>query len=110
MIGIQLIAVTFALIAFFFSYIHYRKRDFSGKELFVWGLVWLGFLLVSLFPEWISPYVQKLGFSRLMDFVVMVAFVILFVVILHNYLVVHRLEKRIEELVRKLALKDTDKS
>jgi len=43
-----------------------------------------------------------------MDFVAMIAFVVVFILLLHNYLVVHQLENKIEALVRELALKDVD--
>lgn len=105
MIGIQLIAITFALIALFFTYSNYRRKHFTKTEMVVWFLIWFGFVGVALFPQFFSPFVQQLGFSRLMDFVVIIAFVVLFSIIMHNYLIVHRLEKRIDDLVRKLALK-----
>lgn len=108
MIGIQIISVAFALLAVFFSYTNYRRKDFSGRELFFWLILWISFLLVSLFPQVVSPYVRDLGFSRLMDFVVVVAFLIGFLLLLHNYIVVKRMEKRMEHLVRALALKDLD--
>ena len=108
MIGIQIISVAFSLVAMFFSYTNYRRKDFSGRELFFWVVLWVLFLLVSLFPQVVSPYVKNLGFARLMDFVVVIAFLISFLLLLHNYVVVKRMEKRIEHLVRSLALKDLD--
>lgn len=109
MIPIQLIAITFSLIALFFTYIHYRKKDFEKKEMIAWAVIWIAFMGVAIFPQAVSPYVQELGFSRLMDFIVMIAFVVSFIVLLHNYIVVHCLERRIEDLVRQLALKDLEK-
>jgi hypothetical protein len=108
MIGIQIISVAFALVAIFFSYTNYRRKDFSGRELFFWLLLWVGFLFVSLFPQFVSPYVRHMGFARLMDFVVVIAFLFGFLLLLHNYLVVKRMQNRVEKLVRALALKDID--
>lgn len=106
MIGIQVIAIFFSLGALYFSYVHYRKKDFTPLETLGWMVVWLLFLIVALFPRTFSPYVQTLGFSRLMDFVVMIAFMVGFMLLLHSYLVVHKLERRLEDLVRKIALND----
>lgn len=108
MIGIQIISVAFALVAMFFSYTNYRRKDFSRRELFFWLVLWIGFLLVSLFPQVVSPYVRYMGFARLMDFVVVIAFLLGFLLLLHNYVVVKRMQNRIEKLVRALALKDID--
>lgn len=108
MMGIQLISVAFSLGALFFTYLYYRRKELSGSEMGLWALLWMTFLGVALFPKTISPYIQELGFSRLMDFIVMVAFVVMFIILLHNYLVVHRLQKRIEKLVRRIALSELD--
>ena len=109
MIGIQFLCIMFACLALFFTYIAYKRRDFSGKEMLLWMVIWLVFLGIAIFPEAISPYIQNMGFSRLMDFVVVIAFVILFALLIHNYLVVKFLQKRIEKLVREEALKNMDK-
>ena len=108
MIGIQIISITFTLIVLYFTYLHFRRKDFSGKEFLFWIVIWIGFLGVCLFPGYVSPHVQSLGFARLMDFVIVIALVLIFGVLFHNYFVVRKMEKRIEALVRKLALKDLD--
>ncbi|MFA5842599.1 MAG: DUF2304 domain-containing protein [Candidatus Gracilibacteria bacterium] len=106
MIGIQLLCIIFACLALFFTYIAYKRRDFSGKEMILWMMIWVVFLGIAILPETVSPYIQKMGFSRLMDFVVVIAFVVLFALLIHNYLVVKFLQKRIEKLVREEALKN----
>ncbi|HCW32583.1 MAG: hypothetical protein UT55_C0007G0016 [Candidatus Peregrinibacteria bacterium GW2011_GWE2_39_6] len=106
MIGIQIIAITFGLVSLYFSYYQYRRRIFTIKEFLFWFILWTGFLFVSFFPQSVSPYIKNLGFSRLMDFVIVIAVVVIFCILLHNYLVVRRLEHRIEQLVRELALKN----
>jgi len=108
MMALQIISVFFSVSILFFTYIHYKRKDFSTKEMLMWTLVWVSFIGVSIFPQLISPYAQKFGFARLMDFIAIMAFVVLFIILFHNYLMVHRLEKRIEILIRKLALKDME--
>lgn len=109
MIGIQLLCIIFACLALFFTYIAYKRRDFNGKEMLLWVIVWLVFLGIAIFPQTVSPYIQNMGFARLMDFVVVIAFVVLFALLIHNYLVVKFLQKRIEKLVREEALKNLEK-
>lgn len=106
MIGIQLLCISFACLALFFTYIAYKRRDFNGKEMLLWTIIWLIFLGIAIFPETVSPYIQSMGFSRLMDFVIVIAFVVLFALLVHNYLVVKFLQKRIEKLVREEALRN----
>lgn len=108
MIGIQIISLGFALVLLFFTYGNYRRKDFNLTECIAWSILWLSFSFVSLFPQFFSPYVKSLGFSRLMDFVVVIGFVVIFAVLLHNYTVIRRLKRQLEKLVRKIALEDID--
>lgn len=108
MIGIQIISVAFALAVLFFTYSNFRRKDFSLTELLAWSFLWVSFIFVALFPRFFSPYVQSLGFARLMDFIVVIGFVITFVVLLHNYIVVRRLKRRLEKLVRSQAMQSLE--
>ncbi|MDP2624801.1 MAG: DUF2304 domain-containing protein [Candidatus Peregrinibacteria bacterium] len=108
MIGIQILSVMFGLAALFFSYSHYRRKNFDGTELAIWFIIWIGFILVSLFPTTVSPWVQTFGFARLMDFVLIIAFIVVYCILLHNYMVVRKVERRLEKLVRNLAIKDLE--
>ncbi|MFA6436043.1 MAG: DUF2304 domain-containing protein [Candidatus Gracilibacteria bacterium] len=109
MIGIQLLCISFACLALFFTFIAYKRKDFNGKEMLLWMMIWVVFLGIAIFPQAVSPYIQNMGFTRLMDFVVVIAFVVLFALLIHNYLVIKFLQKRIEKLVREEALKDLEK-
>jgi hypothetical protein len=108
MIPLQILSVLFALGALYFSYLHWRRKEFTALEFAVWVLMWIGFIVVALSPSTFSPYVQALGFARVMDFGVMIGFVVMFVILLYCYSVVKRLQRRIEQLIRELALKDLE--
>lgn len=109
MIAIQIFGLFIALGALYLSYIYYKRRSFSKRELIFWLLVWLAFVTVTLFPRIVQPLVGVLGLQRPMDLIMISAFVILFGVTFYNYIVNHRLEKQIEKLVRKIALDNLDR-
>ena len=106
MITIQLIGVLIGLAAIHLTYLYYKRQSFSKKELFFWLFIWLAFIFVAIFPNSVRPIVGYLGLQRPMDLIMIVAFIILFAITFHNYVVNRRMEDKLEKLVRDLALKD----
>tara|TARA_B100000315_G_scaffold231793_1_gene243464 strand:+ start:838 stop:1179 length:342 start_codon:yes stop_codon:yes gene_type:complete len=105
MIPLQILCILFSLGAIYFTYVHFRRKDFAAFDFVFWVLIWLGLIVVSVVPSTISAYVQKLGFFRLMDFVVVVAFIVAFSLLIHCYLVAHKTSKNVEKLSREISLK-----
>ncbi len=108
MIGIQLIGVVVGLAAIHLTYLYYKRTNFTRKELIFWGFIWIAFVFVSVFPRSVSPIVGYLGLSRPMDLIMIIAFIILFILTFHNYIVNRQQKQKLERLVRELALKDLD--
>lgn len=108
MIGIQLFAIVIALTALYLSFFYYKRKDFTKSELLFWVIIWFALMFVSIFPHTLNFILKTFGFSRVMDVIMVVAFVILFSLSFHNYIIIHRLEKKIEKLVRHKALKEIE--
>lgn len=108
MITIQLIGVVIGLAAIHITYIYYKRANFTKKEVLFWAGIWLAFIFVALFPNSVRPVVGYLGLQRPMDLIMIVAFIILFALAFHNYVVSRRDQDKLEALIRKLALKDLE--
>ena len=108
MITIQFIGIIIGLSAIHLTYLYYKRMNFTKKELFFWLVVWLAFIFVAIFPNSVRPIVGYLGLQRPMDLIMIVAFIILFALTFHNYVVNRRDQDKLELLVRKLALKDLE--
>lgn len=106
MIGLQLVAIIFALWMLYFSYLHFRRGEFNRIEFFLWQVLWLGLLIVVIIPKSVNFILQAFSITRTFDLVVVVGVVILFGVTFRNYVVIKRLERKIEESVRKHAIDD----
>ena len=106
MIGIQLGGVVVGLAAIHLTYLYYKRANFTRKELLFWGFIWVSFIFVSIFPRSVSPVTGYLGLSRPMDLIMIIAFIILFMLTFHNYIVNRQQKQKLERLVRELALKD----
>jgi hypothetical protein len=84
----------------------FRRGTVRLPELVFWVLVWGGFGLLALFPGSVAVVVQELHLSRPMDLVMVVAFMLISAVLFLNHLELRRLQKKLQELVREIALKD----
>ena len=108
MISVQLIAVVVGLGAVHLTYLYYKRSNFTKKELYFWMVIWLAFIFVALFPRSLNPVVGALGLNRALDLIMIVAFIILFALTFHNYVINKKQERKLTKLVRKLALEDLD--
>lgn len=104
MIGIQVVAIIFALWMIYFSFLHFRRKEFSLKELFLWMILWIGLIVVVIFPGSVKFILKTFSITRTFDFVIIVAIVVTIGITFRNYVIVRRLEKRIEDFVRKESL------
>ncbi len=108
MIPVQLFGLLIGLAALHISYLYYKRMYFTKREVLFWVLIWTAFIGVALFPRSVRPVVGYLGLTRSMDLIMIIAFIILFVLAFHSYIVSNRLEKRLERLIREITLKELD--
>lgn len=104
MIGIQIVAILFALWMMYFSYLHFRRGEFNRLELILWQILWIGLVVVVLFPGSVKFILETFSITRTFDLIVIVGIVVLFGITFRNYVIVKRIQKRVEESVRKQAL------
>lgn len=106
---IQVMGIVFSLVMAYLSFLYYKRREIRGIELFYWTLLWAMFVYILFFPDNISPVLQFFQIARIMDFFMIIAFMILFGLAFHNYIVYKRILGKVEEVVRKSALGDLKK-
>ena len=104
MIGAQLLALLFVLWMVYFSYLHFRRREFTLVEFIFWMLIWGGLAFIAVFPHRITFLLKTFSISRTFDFVVVVGISVLFGLTFRNYVLLRRTERRIEDLVRRQSL------
>ena len=109
MIPLQIFGIVIALAALHLTYLYYKRRDFTKRELLTWLAIWMAFLIVTLFPRIVEPIVGTLGLQRPMDLIMIIAFIILFAVAFRTYVIANRTARKMEKLVRDIALSDIKK-
>jgi hypothetical protein len=106
MIPLQIVSVLFALAMVYWTWTSYRRRTIRLGELASWLAVWLAFCLAVLLPQSVAVFVQRLHVNRTMDLFMVLGFMLVWVVLFLNHLELRRLQKRVRDLVRELALRD----
>lgn len=104
-IGLQLVALIFSLFMIYEALLNYKKGNISRIELYIWEGIWAFTLLVIVFPERLQGF-AKLYFARTFDMMVAGAFIVVLYMVTRAYLSTKKTEKKIEGIVRSLALKD----
>jgi hypothetical protein len=109
-IGVQLIIFVFSFFMLYNVFLYWKKKEIGFKGASVWVTIWGGLLFVTFFPKYIEPLVNELFFVRLFDMVTVFALVILTYVMFENHVRINKLQKQIELLVSKLAIKKARKN
>lgn len=105
-IQLQILSVLFALTMLYWSYLSFRRGTIRLLELGFWTLVWTGFAFVVIFPNSTALFLEKLRVNRTMDLFTVLGFIMVWVLVFMNHLETRRLQKRLQELVRQLALRE----
>jgi hypothetical protein len=107
--GVQIIGILFALAMMYFTFLYYKKKSYTYRSLVIWLLIWTAFLILVLFPTTIYGIMQSLKIERTVDFFVIGGFLFFSVIIFYIYSVVKKNDRKLDELVRALAIKRSKK-
>lgn len=108
-LGLQIIALLFAFAMIYFALLHRRRGELDRSEIFSWVVIWLGVILVIVFPEILRKFAQTFFITRLFDLMVVGGFVLVITMVARTYVSTKRMEKKLEDYVRREALKNVKK-
>lgn len=102
-LGIQILGILFGLFMIYYVFLHYKRKELTIKEYSFWIILWVLFIILTLFPWLLKPIIRSIGFARTMDFFIVAGFMFLIGSLFYIYLLVRSNQKRLEEIVRKIA-------
>lgn len=108
-LGLQITAILFALVMIYLAILHYKKGQLNGVEVFSWTLIWVVAIFIVAFPEILRTYAKTFFVTRVFDLMVLGGFILVISLVSASYLKSKRNEKKLEELIRKISLKDINK-
>lgn len=104
-LGIQLLGLILGIVFLYFTYTNIKKDKLKTIDGAFWALVWLLLIVVSLNPNILSIIaVDLFKMSRTLDFIIVISFIGMFGILYYMYLVVKNTERRVEKLVRNIAI------
>ncbi len=105
-LGIQILGVMFGLFMIYYSYLKFKKKEFGKFDFILWMISWLILILLVLFPHSLDFLVKGvLQMNRTLDFFIIIGFMFLIGLMFYTYSVVNKLQRRMENLIRKMALR-----
>lgn len=102
-LGIQLLGALFGLFMIYYVFLHHKRKELTIKEYLFWLFLWVLFIILTLFPWLLKPLITSIGFARTMDFFIVAGFMFLIGSLFYIYLLVRGNQKRLEDIVRKMA-------
>jgi len=104
--GIQIIGLLFGLIAGYFTFLNFKRGEFTLRECLGWETVWVAFILATVFPQSFKVFSSSLGAVRALDLFTVFGFIVVLSISFYTYINLDRLRRRVEQVVRDLALQE----
>ena len=104
-LGIQILGILFGFFMIYYTFLHYKRKEFTIKEYSFWFIFWGAFVIVTLFPQILDPFLATIGIIRALDFFIIAGFLFLIFVAFYTYSQTRKNQKKLEEIVRNIALK-----
>ena len=108
-LGIQIAGILFGLFMTYYSFLNYKRKEFTAKEFSCWLFIWIVFIIIALFPFVLNPIVKTFGFFRTLDLLIISGFLFLIAAIFYTYTIVRKIQRKLEVIVREMAIKRNKK-
>jgi hypothetical protein len=105
-IGLQIIALIFSFSMVYVAALHYRRHEISKVEVVSWVIMWASAIVVIIFPELLRSFASTFLVTRVFDLMVIAGFILVISLVSSAYVRTKKNEKKLEELVRREALKE----
>jgi hypothetical protein len=105
MTAIQIFGVIFSISMVYLTYFYYRRKIFLFQDVLLWGYVWVLLIFAVAFPEKLNTIIQPLEIVRVLDLLtVFILFALVFIIFARS----RYNDRRIETIVKEIALKEKE--
>lgn len=103
----QIIALFFGLIVIAKTLTDFKKKQENWQVFLFWLVLWVGIIFIAFNPVIIEEVISRFGKGTLtIGQIVGIGFVFILYIVYRIYVKAQRLEKQLNQLIRKLALKE----
>lgn len=107
--GFGVIGLVFLLVMVYLTYIEYKKSRLTKINFAIWLFFWLLAAILVILQPYVNSIISEFNIVRVLDLYMILGFMFLFYVVFYLFVVVKKSERRVEELVRKVALSQIKK-
>ncbi|NIA03880.1 MAG: DUF2304 family protein [Nitrospiraceae bacterium] len=107
LLSTRILVMLFVILMIFVSYINFKRKIITNKELIFWLIFWSLLILIAVVPSILNPFVSAFHFSSRFDLATIAGFMFILALLYYNYSHMRRMENRITKLVSNLAQSDT---
>ena len=104
-LGIQILGILFGFFMMYYTFLQHKRKEFTIKEYSFWFFFWAVFVIITLFPQILDPVLSTLSIGRVLDFFIIAGFLFLIFIIFYTYTIVRKNQRKLEEVVRNIAIK-----
>jgi len=109
LIGIQIVGLIFGLVMIYFSFINFKRKEFSPRDFIIWGTIWVIFMIAIIFPQKLNIFLETLKITSALWLFTILGFLFLFAMVFYLHAISRRNQRKIESLVKKIALEEAKK-
>ncbi|HLC49984.1 MAG TPA: DUF2304 domain-containing protein [Candidatus Nanoarchaeia archaeon] len=100
----QAIGMMFGIFMMYYTFLNYKRKQFTGNEFVFWTALWIVFITIALFPGILNPLLPLTGALRALDLLTIVGFAFLIFSVFYNYTLTRRNQRQLEAIVSNLAI------
>ena len=94
-LGIQIAGFLFGLFFLYYTFINYKRKEFTAKEFALWVIIYVAVIIISFFPSLLDPIVKYGGFFRALDVLIVSGFLFLIAAIFYTYIITRKNQKQL---------------
>ena len=109
MLELRIFGIIIGLISLYMNNLNYKRKILQLPEYILWLLIWGIFILLCIAPNSFNLILSTFNLEYTFHLIIIVAFIVVYILCYKTYIDNKLVQRKIEIIVRKLAMKDLDK-
>ncbi len=100
----QYIGIIIGIVGIIYTFLRFRENKMSLGMLFIWSIVWVVLIVLSIFPEATGYFANLTGIGRGLDVILILGLIGCYYLIFRIYNMIENIEQEITQIAREIAL------
>lgn len=101
---IKVVIILFVVFVLFRTWLRFKQKDITSRELSIWTIFWLLVVGATLAPQQTDLIAQAVGVGRGADLLVYLSIIALFFLVFKVIVKLEKIDKDVTEVVRNTAI------